>query len=60
MDFIKIYIDVQPQETQAYAVSLCEYANTFTLRNMWNTRIYMEMNIRGLNLLKMLNSFEKG
>ena len=34
MDFIKIYIDVQPQETQAYAVSLCEYGNTFTLRNM--------------------------
>ena len=41
MDFIKIYIDVQPQETQAYAVSLCEYANTFTLRNMWNTKIYI-------------------
>ena len=58
MDFIKIYIDVQPQETQAYAIS--EYGNTFTLRNMWNTKIYMKMNIRGLNLLKMLNSFEKG
>ena len=50
MDFIKIYIDVQPQETQAYTVSLCEYANTFTLRIGWNIRVCMEMNIRALNL----------
>ena len=33
MDFLKISIDAQPQETQAYTVRLCEYANMFTLRN---------------------------
>ena len=59
MDFLKISIDAQPQETQAYTVRLCDYANMFTLRNTWNTKIYMKMNIRGLNLLKMWNSMKK-
>ena len=26
-------LDVQPQDTQAHTVSLCEYANMFTLRS---------------------------
>ena len=49
------YLDVQPQETHAYTVSLREYANMLMLRNEWNVRIWMEMKIRALNPLKDLD-----
>ena len=57
MLFIFIYLDVQPQNTQARTcVSLCEYANMFMLHSRWNIRIWTEMNI--LNLQKIWSSFE--
>ena len=57
MLFIFIYLDVQPQNTQARTyVSLCEYANMFMLHSSRNIRIWTEMNI--LNLQKIWTSFE--